>query len=350
MRDRFFYIVARCINEGIPVTATTLTGDKYQGPLHTFTKEGVVLKEARKVGEDRRQPEVSLGDFITLEFHLNDKRDEQAAKFKSDAEIARNKAPGRRELQKYAPEAPVLLSLEQQQGQSKFDQFEANEKLFGMTATFDEDQYTTPLVRPEDLTEEQRHRSEEVLRALEKTQTQDDTGADAEDEERFAAVKGTGRFSVETAPERHSLTLDQRTYRQLREDMLTGKRIQHGLVKNPERIEALLLEPVPFRNEEIADDLKRFKEEKAVKEDIKRTLMELKEFKRNFEERVTTRQESVEELAEIPASLLDLYLDSLQPSTEQECAWPAPSEHRAQTMPPRPILNPHAPEFSSQLM
>jgi len=68
-------------------------------------------------------------------------------------------------------------------------------------------------------------------------------------------VKGTGRFSVETAPERLSLTLDQRPYRQPREDMRTGKRIQHGLVRNPERIEALLLESVPFRNEEIADDL-----------------------------------------------------------------------------------------------
>jgi len=78
--------------------------------------------------------------------------------------------------------------------------------------------------------------------------------------------------------------------------------------------------------------------------------MELKEFKRNFEEWATTLQESVEEPAEIPASLLNLYLDSLQPSTEQDCAWPALSKHRAQTIPPRPILNPHTPEFSSQLM
>ncbi len=61
MRDRFVSIALRCISEGIPVTATTLTGDKYQGPIHMLSKEGVVLKGARKVGEDRRRLEVALG-------------------------------------------------------------------------------------------------------------------------------------------------------------------------------------------------------------------------------------------------------------------------------------------------
>lgn len=346
MRDRFYYIVLRCINEAAPVAATTSSGDKYQGLLDTLTKEGVVLNDARKAGEEGLPREVTLEDFITLDFQLSEKRPEQAVKFKSDPEIVRSRAPGRRELQKYAPEAPVLLSLDQQ-GSTQFDQFEANEKLFGVTACFNEAQYTTPLVRPEDLTTEQLRRSEEVLQSLEKVQTQDDAGAGEDEEEHFAAVKGTGRFLAETVPERPSVTQDHRTYRQLRDDMLTGKRLHPGLVSDPVRIEALQLEPMPFRNEEIADDLKRFKEEKAAKENIKRTLKELQEFKRDFEQRTVVQQHSAAEALDVPASLLDLYLDSLESSGEQDCAWPSPAEHRAQTMPP---LNPHAPEFSSQLM
>ena len=345
MRDRFFSVVLRCITEAAPVAATTSAGDKYQGLLDTVTKDGVVLKDVRKAGEERLLPEVTLEDFITLDFQLTEKRPEQAAKFKSDAEIARSRAPGRRELQKYAAEAPVLLSLDPQTTQ--FDQFEANEKLFGLTARFNEAQYTTPLVRPEDLTAEQLRRSEAVLQSLEKTQTQDDTGAGEDEEEHFAAVKGTGRFPVETAPERPAVTINHRTYRRLRDDMLTGKRLHPGLVSDPARIEALLLEPMPFRNEEVADDLKRFKEEKAAKENCKRTLMELQEFKRDFEQRTVPQPLSAVEALDVPASLLDLYLDSLEAAGDQDCMWPAPAEHRAQTMPP---LNPHAPEFSSQLM
>ena len=345
----------------------------------------MTLRQCQNLSTKEQISELKVGDYQTVEFAVDDFEDKtQTQKFKSDAEITRARAPGRRELQKYAPEAPVQHTLDEHSDLGKFDQFETNRKLFGVTATYSEDQYTTPLVRPEELTPDQIRHSEQVMKAIARNETLDDAGGEMDEEERYAAVKGTGRYKESKGGEVHPPLVtkintklerqgtektpspcEKKEYIKLRDDLLTGKRITTSLVSDPTRIEALQLEVTPFRNDEIAANLESFKR-KAPKEHADVT-KELKTFISDFDRKSASRKNSVidmkpkkaddspvaiEVIDEPPASLLDLYLDSLSnleaPLASVEPFWPVPVDHKALTVPPvkeSPFLNPDAPEF-----
>lgn len=361
MKDRFWYLVHQCCQQGALVTATTAEGERVTGKLQTIAKGAVQLQNSQGASQDI----TTLEAFQTLEFTLEDK----AQKFKSDAEIVKARAPGRRELQKYSPDTPIVHTLEDHQPTGKFDQFETNLKLFGVQATFDEAQYTTPVVRPDELTVDQIKRTEQVIRALEKTQREDDTGGELEEEERFAAVKGTGRFKptqrvateINTKVERGTAEkavspADPKGYRKMREDLLKHKKLDQEHAS----LEALQLELTPFHNEEIADDLEKFKRQK-LREQASSVKQELHEFKQEFERRSASRKSSILELSkarksldeieeECPASLLDLYLDSLTETEPSSPHWPQPAASSpTPSKPPEPTLNPDAPEFEFSL-
>jgi len=364
MKDRFWYLVHQCSQQGALVTATTAQGERVTGKLQTLAKGAVQLQDC----EGARQDITTLAAFQTLEFTLEDSPD-KGQKFKSDAEIVKARAPGRRELQKYSPDAPIVHTLEEQQSTGKFDQFETNLKLFGVQATFDEAQYTTPVVRPDELTVDQIKRTEQVIRALGESERADDAGGELEEEERFAAVKGTGRFKpaqrvtaeINTklergAGEKAASPADPKSYRKMREDLLKHKKLdqEHAC------LEALLLELTPFHNDEIADDLEKFKRQK-LREQASSVKQELHEFKEEFERRSASRKSSILELPkacksldeieeECPASLLDFYLDSLTEAEPSSPHWPEPAASSpSPPKPPEPLLNPDAPVFEFSL-
>lgn len=71
--------------------------------------------------------------------------------FRTDSAISGNRFQGERELQRWVPDASVPdASLEPKTNQSNsgaWNQFEANEKLFGLKTDYDENIYTTTIDR-----------------------------------------------------------------------------------------------------------------------------------------------------------------------------------------------------------
>jgi len=362
LKDRLWYLVHQCSSQDTEVTATNAQGEKVTGKLYALAKGAVKLQSAQDL--------TTLEGFRSLQFTLEDTLG-HSQPFKSDAEIGKARAPGRRELHKYAPDTPLTHVLEDHQTTEKFDQFETNQKLFGVQATFDEGLYTTPLVRPEELTPDQVRRIEKVIKAIERSAGADDTGGDLEEEERFAAVKGTGRFSKPLERQRAAIGIDTKAggqveektlspgdskeYRKLRGNLINCKRLDHDHAV----IEALQLEVAPFHNDEVADDLARFKRQKQQEQGV-HLKQDLHEFKQEFEHRSSLLDLSkphmpVEFLEDYcPASLLDLYLDSVTATEHTNPHWPEPavlSPLSAPVKPPElPSLNPDAPVFEFTLL
>ena len=366
MKDRLWYLVHTCCQQGALVTATTAQGEKVTGKLHTVVRGAVKLQDV----QESRSGTTSIEGFQSLSFAVEDSV-EKGQKFKSDAEIVKARAPGRRELQKYSPDTAIVHTLEERPAAGKFDQFETNRKLFGVNATYDEGQYTTPLVRPDELTADQIRHTEQIIKAIERNEGLDDAGGEMEDEEKFAAVQGTGRFQdrpraaeINTkvdrvVGEKAASPGDPMGYRKLRENLIHFKRLD-GLTS----IEALQLEVTAFHNEEVADGLEKFKRQKQREHSGASVKQNLQEFKEEFE-RKTSRKNSIIELPksrkavepldeiaeECPASLLDLYLDSLVEAEPSSPHWPEPEEAvpSAPSTSEQPSLNPDAPAFEFSL-
>lgn len=353
LKDRLWYLVHQCSSQDTVVTAMNAQGEKVSGKLYSLAKGAVKLLNSQDL--------TTLEGFQSLEFTLEDTLGQNQQRFKSDGEIGKAKAPGRRELQKYAPDTPLTHVLEEHQAAEKFDQFETNKKLFGVQATFDEGLYTTPLVRPEELTSDQIKRTEKLIKAIERNAEADDTGEDLEEEERFAAVKGTGRFnqSVERREGNDTKVGGQtealspgtsKEYRKLRGDLMKCKQLDSV------GREALQLEVTPFRSDAVAEDLERFKRQKQQEQGV-HLEEELQEFKQEYE-----RRNSLFELSKAlspvdiledyyPASLLDLYLDSLSATEHTSSHWPEPAVLSPLSAPVKPQeLNPDAPVFEFTLL
>ncbi|KAF5367587.1 hypothetical protein D9758_003719 [Tetrapyrgos nigripes] len=155
---------------GTTVTISTKTSQRFEGVVLSTSAEGdttgVTLRDVKEIST----PGAPLKDqlFIAITNIDNwtsgpaDAKLTNGDTFHTDAEISQKKLGGQeRELQAWqAPsDAPSLPTSSSQFGQGdeatfgtstgniSWDQFAANEKLFGVKATFDEDVYTTKLDR-----------------------------------------------------------------------------------------------------------------------------------------------------------------------------------------------------------
>jgi PAB1-binding protein PBP1 len=65
--------------------------------------------------------------------------------FRTDTAISGNRTAGERTLQRWQPDVPSTAdhSLEKSSGAAPWNQFDANEKLFGLKTDYDENIYTT---------------------------------------------------------------------------------------------------------------------------------------------------------------------------------------------------------------
>jgi len=83
-----------------------------------------------------RSPDIQFADLLG------------SSRFRTDADISRGFAGRERDLQRWeaGPDANVGLSLEPTNGQSSsWDQFEVNERLYGLKTNYDENMYTTAI-------------------------------------------------------------------------------------------------------------------------------------------------------------------------------------------------------------
>ncbi|KAH7056063.1 hypothetical protein BKA57DRAFT_449665 [Linnemannia elongata] len=171
MHDRMLFLLSNMI--GMTVEITVKNGSKYEGLFHTAFTEGelgIVLRLAKAIsGKDKKDnsPLISqmivlakdcmainvLGvDFVPAERSSPDRGEREG--FKTDTDISRSGDIKQRDLKKWAPEGNLSyggieddLGDTNHHGSASWDQFAANERLFGVRTDFDEEIYTTKLDR-----------------------------------------------------------------------------------------------------------------------------------------------------------------------------------------------------------
>ncbi|CAG8468745.1 9326_t:CDS:10 [Dentiscutata heterogama] len=155
MHDRILFLLANFV--GINVIVTVKSGIKYQGLLSRACTEnelGVVLKCARKVlskQDEKNIPNGMINEFIIfardlmeiyatgVDFSLSEKNSSEREDISGRTEIRE------RELHKWTPDESGETMKES--ANASWDQFAANEQLFGLTTDYNEEIYTTKLDR-----------------------------------------------------------------------------------------------------------------------------------------------------------------------------------------------------------
>jgi PAB1-binding protein PBP1 len=162
MHDRLLFVIMNMV--GTKVEVTTKNGTVYEGILHgtnTESELGVCLKMAKEKTNDNSQNNSYIPNLIIMgkdlaQISINNlelnkpERMSLRDTFKTDSAISGKSGEiFERQLQKWEPEKGNYdVSLELEDGSTeKWDQFETNEKLFGITTDYDEEIYTTALDR-----------------------------------------------------------------------------------------------------------------------------------------------------------------------------------------------------------
>ncbi|KAI7887638.1 LsmAD domain-containing protein [Mucor mucedo] len=196
MHDRMLYLLGNLT--GSLVEATVKDGSKFKGILHGASTEGdlgIALKLAQKIfdpsapiDKDKTNPNpikntlmIFSKDLVEINaMDVDLLRAEPATAdrhtFKTDTDISGKSDIKERELHKWAPaedeNALGLLEgdLESSAGGS-WDQFAANEKLFGLKTDFDEEIYTTTLNRSAPGYKDREKRAIKMANEIQKTST-----------------------------------------------------------------------------------------------------------------------------------------------------------------------------------
>ena len=93
--------------------------------------------------------------------------------FRTDAEISGNLGVRERQLQRWNPstDTDVDLSLESSASGGEWDQFKANEQLFGLKSDYDENIYTTTIDRTNPSYREREARAQRIAHEIEGSST-----------------------------------------------------------------------------------------------------------------------------------------------------------------------------------
>ncbi|RVD81224.1 uncharacterized protein DFL_009098 [Arthrobotrys flagrans] len=174
MNDRTVYLLGNCV--GRKAVATIKSGARFQGIYSGSSMTGdfgCVLKFAKQIGGPQGEEDNFVTGYIgggyekTLIIEPKDLMDLEVAdvplesgevfpnqngtgQFKTDVEISGNQPIRERELQRWqADDGSAGLGLEETNDargpEKKWDQFETNERLFGVKSDFDENLYTTSI-------------------------------------------------------------------------------------------------------------------------------------------------------------------------------------------------------------
>lgn len=94
------------------------------------------------------------------------------SKFQTDADISGNQSRAERVLQKWVPDAPEATDFSLEGGNTGgWDQFAANQQLFGAQSTYDESYYTTTIDRSSESYRSREARAARLAREIEGTQS-----------------------------------------------------------------------------------------------------------------------------------------------------------------------------------
>ncbi|KAF3907208.1 hypothetical protein ABW20_dc0100261 [Dactylellina cionopaga] len=196
MNDRTVYLLANCV--GRRVTATIKTGAQFQGVYSGSSMNGdfgCILKFAKQTRGPQGEEDQIAPDYIgggpekTLIIEGKDLMDLEAldvpldssevaasqngtGQFKTDVDISGNQPVRERELQRWqAEEGAIGLGLEDSGDtpapEKKWDQFETNERLFGVKSDFDENIYTTKIDKSHPMHKQREIAAAKIAREIE---------------------------------------------------------------------------------------------------------------------------------------------------------------------------------------
>ncbi|KAH7884723.1 hypothetical protein F5I97DRAFT_1491510 [Phlebopus sp. FC_14] len=155
---------------GTTITLSTKTGQRYEGVISSIAPEGDALGVTLKDAKEISKPGTPLKDSLfisstnigTWQSGPADAKAPNGDTFRTDADISKGKVTRERELQAWQPsgDTPGSPPATRHEGNgdevtfgpgagtnSSWDQFAANEQMFGVTTSFDEELYTTRLDR-----------------------------------------------------------------------------------------------------------------------------------------------------------------------------------------------------------
>ncbi|CAI7579023.1 unnamed protein product [Penicillium viridicatum] len=195
--DRLVFLFASFI--GLHTTITTKTGEKFTGIFSSSTMEpnelSFLLKMVQRTSREGQPRTNGVSDVATpyigdapehtMTFDIKDVADiavpnvttaEVSAKepngasqgFRTDSDISGNLAMRERTLQRWEPaETDIDMSLETSNTSAGWDQFEANERLFGAKTNYDENIYTTRLDRSDPNYKQKQAEAARIAREIE---------------------------------------------------------------------------------------------------------------------------------------------------------------------------------------
>lgn len=217
MHDRMLYLLGNLT--GTIVEVTVKDGSKFRGIFHGASTEGelgIALKLAQKIFDpsapiDKNKtnpnpikntllilsPELVEINAVDVDLTATEGSSDRNT-FKTDTDISGKLDIRERELHKWAPadDENALGLLEgdlETSGGGSWDQFAANEKLFGLKTDFDEEMYTTALNRSAPGYKDREKRAVKIANEIQKTSVTnvhmleergiaiDDSGMDEED-------------------------------------------------------------------------------------------------------------------------------------------------------------------------
>ncbi|KAJ7284976.1 hypothetical protein C8J57DRAFT_1709285 [Mycena rebaudengoi] len=208
---------------GTTVTLLTKTAQRYEGVIASTSAEGdttgVTLKDVKEItnpgGPLKDQLFIASTNIESWASGPADAKVPNGGAFRTDGDISQKKpAPRERELQAWQPgDAPAASELgglgdDETFGagaKTQWDQFNVNEKLFGVKTSFDEDAYTTKLDRNGPNFKERERKAQQIANEIvgagssnphiaeERNQTVDDSGVNEEDKY-GAVVRGNNAY------------------------------------------------------------------------------------------------------------------------------------------------------------
>ncbi|KAK8180530.1 uncharacterized protein BKA78DRAFT_65004 [Phyllosticta capitalensis] len=141
------------------------------GPEHkmSFDVKDVVLLNAEGVSTDKALARPRNGESSSgaAEASNADSFSGASAGFRTDADISGNLQMRERDLQPWIPSAETDVDLSLEDSGTGWDQFEANERLFGATSNYDEDLYTTKINRDDPAYKIKAAQAEKLAREIE---------------------------------------------------------------------------------------------------------------------------------------------------------------------------------------
>lgn len=223
--DRIIFLLTSFI--GLVTTVITKNGDKFSGVFSSSTLEpndsSFVLKMAHRPSQQEQSqtngvsevasPYLGSAPDHSMVFDIKDIVDISVANvstsdvltksskgtssnFRTDTDISGNISIRERTLKRWEPAADVDvdMSLETTTSTAGWDQFEANERLFGATTSYDENIYTTRIDRSDP---SYKRKEAEAARIAREIESSDANNAHVREERGLAPIDDSGRDEEE---------------------------------------------------------------------------------------------------------------------------------------------------------